>query len=304
MISDGTEFRHNAFVYESQDEYVAQSVTFLKEGLEAGEGAIVAHTRPGLAVMREALGHDAAQVTFVDVSSVYTRPARTLAAYHKVYAEQLQKTVSLRAVADVQFGPDPGEWDMWMGYEAVFNRSFDHLPAWVLCTYNADATPDPILEGVWRSHPEVVAGDTWNTSDLYEDPDQLLRAITAEPTPLPDLRSIAFGRDLEEFRERLARELVAEKVSEAKALDMLVAATEVAANAVEHGGGVEEVRVGRAEGRFVCEIVDRGSGFDDPAAGYLPPREGVGAGLWVARQLTWRIEFFRSSPGFIARIWL
>jgi anti-sigma regulatory factor (Ser/Thr protein kinase) len=304
MISDATQFRHNALVYESQDEYVVRSVTFLTEGLEAGEGAVVANTRPGLAVMREGLGPDAAQVTFVDVSSAYTRPARTLAAYHKVFAEQLQKTASLRAVADVQFGTDPGEWDMWMGYEAVFNRCFDHLPAWVLCTYNANGTPDPILEGVWRTHPEVVAGDIWNTSDLYEDPDQVLRAITAEPTPLTDLRSIPFGRDLEQFRERLARELVAEEVSEAKALDMLLAATEIATNAVEHGGGVEEVRVGRAQGRFVCEIVDRGNGFDDPAAGYLAPREGVGTGLWVARQLTWRIEFFQSPPGFTARIWL
>jgi hypothetical protein len=113
----------------------------------------------------------------------------------------------------------------------------------------------------------------WTTSGRYEDPDQLLRRITPIPEPLSDLRSIAFGRDLEEFRERLARELVAEKVSEAKALEMLLAATEIAANAIEHGGGEEEVRVGRAEGRFVCEIIDHGKGFDDPAVGYLAPRE-------------------------------
>ena len=62
--------------------------------------------------------------------------------------------------------------------------------------------------------------------------------------------------------------------------------------------------MGRAGGRFVCEIVDRGSGFDDPSAGYLAPRNGSGAGLWVARQLAWQIEFFRSPSGFTARIWL
>ena len=85
---------------------------------------------------------------------------------------------------------------------------------------------------------------------------------------------------------------------------MLIAGTEIFANAERHGGGVEEVRVGREQGRFVCEIVDRGSGFDDPAAGYLAPREGVGTGLWVARQLTWEIEFFHSARGFTARNWL
>jgi anti-sigma regulatory factor (Ser/Thr protein kinase) len=304
MSPERTALRHNAFVYEAQDEYVSRSVAFLREGLAAGEGAIVASTRDGIAAMREALGSEAAHVTFVDDSAAYIRPARTLASYHKVYAEQLRKTASLRAVADVQCGPNRDEWDLWIGYEAVFNRSFAHLPVWVLCSYNVNGLPDPVVDGVWRTHPEVVAHDGWTTSDHYEDPDRLLRAITPEPMPLPDLRQLAFGRDVEQFRERLAREMVAEKVPEAKVLDMLLAATEIATNAIEHGGGVEEVRVGRVEGRFVCEIVDRGSGFDDPGAGYLAPREGLGSGLWVARQLTWQIDFFESQRGFTARIWL
>jgi anti-sigma regulatory factor (Ser/Thr protein kinase) len=304
MSSDGTALRHNALVYESQDEYLARAVPFLKAGIEAGEGAVVAHTRPGLAVMREALGPDAARVTFVDVSGAYTRPVRTLAAYHKVYVEQLRRTPTLRAVADVQFGPDPNEWDLWTGYETVFNRSFGHLPAWVLCSYDANGTPDPVIEGVWQTHPEVVADDIWKRSDRYEDPDHLLRRIAPAPPPLTGLRPIRFGRGAEELREQLARELAADKMSEAQSLDLLLAATEIANNAMQHGGGIQEVRVGRARGRFVCEIVDRGDGFDDPAAGYLAPREGIGAGLWVARQLTWRIEFFHSPTGFTTRIWL
>ena len=59
MSSDGTTLRHNALVYESTDEYLARAVPFLKAGIEAGEGAVVAHTKPGLAMMREALGPDA-----------------------------------------------------------------------------------------------------------------------------------------------------------------------------------------------------------------------------------------------------
>jgi anti-sigma regulatory factor (Ser/Thr protein kinase) len=304
MTSDSAALRHNALVYESKDEYLARAVPFLRAGIDAGEGAVVAHTKSGLAMMREALGPEAAQVTFVDISAAYTRPARTLAAYHKVYVEQLRKTPTLRAVADVQFGPDPNEWDLWTGYEAVFNRSFQHLPAWVLCSYDTNGTPDRILEGVWQTHPEVVVDDGLRSSEHYEDPDHLLRRITPAPAPLTGLRPIPFGRGVEELREQLARELAADKMSEAQALDLLLAATEIANNAMQHGGGIQEVRVGRAQGRFVCEIVDRGDGFDDPAAGYLAPREGIGAGLWVARQLTWRIEFFNSPTGFTTRIWL
>ena len=47
MPSDGTALRHNAFIYESQDEYVARAVPFLKAALEVGDGAIVSNTSQG-----------------------------------------------------------------------------------------------------------------------------------------------------------------------------------------------------------------------------------------------------------------
>lgn len=294
--------RHGAFVYEGDDEYVARSLAFLKKGLEAGEGCIVAHTRDGIAIMREALGRDADLVSFFDVGSVYTRPARALAAYCGTLLRGLRNAPSVRAVADLQIGPMREEWDEWVRYEAMTNLAYSHLPAWVVCTYDVNALPDAVLDEVSSTHPEVL-GDGWRASERFEDPRELVRRLTPEPEPLPQLRSLAPGDDLERFRERLARELLAAKVPEATALDMLVAGTEVAANAVRYGGGIEVVRVGSAEGRFVCEVIDRGGGFDDPAAGYLVPRAGTGSGLWVARQLAWRLESFHSPLGFTVRLW-
>src|SRR2546426_10939836 len=104
MSSDGTTLRHNALVYESTDEYLARAVPFLKAGIEAGEGAVVAHTKPGLVMMREALRPEAAGVTFVDVSAASTRPAQTPAPPPKGYVEQLRKNPPPPAVADVQLG--------------------------------------------------------------------------------------------------------------------------------------------------------------------------------------------------------
>lgn len=304
MSTDITALQHQALVYDSLDEYVVRAAAFLREGLEHGDGAVVAHTRAGIAVMREALGADAEAVRFVDVGEAYTRPAHTLAAYHDVYADQLHRTPSLRAVADVQFGPDPGEWDLWTAYEAVFNESFAHLPARVLCTYDGSRLPERILDAVWRTHPTVLTEDGASTSDCYEEPDQVLRRIATPSAPLPQLRSIGFGRDAEEFRERLAREMNLAGTPAGRSLDMLLAATEVAANAVTHGGGIRDVRAGSAGGRFACEIVDAGPGFDDPLAGYLAPRAGSGSGLWIARQLTWSLEFFHGPRGFTAQILL
>ena len=98
---------------------------------------------------------------------------------------------------------------MWTGYEAVFNRSFGHLPVWVLCSYDANGTPDAILEGVWQTHPEVVMDRAWERSDRFEDPDQLLRWIAPDPTALGGLRSIPVEDDVERLRERIALELAA-----------------------------------------------------------------------------------------------
>jgi anti-sigma regulatory factor (Ser/Thr protein kinase) len=301
-VNESAPLRHHALVYESDDEYVAATAGFLKEGLDAGEAAIVANTRDGLAMMRDALGADAERVAFVDVSAVYTRPAHTVARYYGTFLEQLRDSSSVRAVANGQFGATPEEWREWMAYEAITNVAYSHLPVWVVCAYDAARLPDPVIDLARRTHPEVLAGD-WHASDRFEDPMSLVRSLTPEPEPLPQLRSFR-ASDLEDFRERLAGELRDERVPEAKALEMLVAGTEVADNALIHGGGIDEVRAGRADGRFVCEVIDRGSGFDDPVAGYRAPREGVGTGLWVARQLAWRLETFQSPKGFTVRIWL
>ncbi|MCU1428486.1 MAG: sensor histidine kinase [Actinomycetia bacterium] len=302
MSAEGA-LRHDAFVYETRDEYVDRTIAFLMEGLDAGEAAIVGDSREGLAEMREAFGDDAEQVVFCDLGSTYTRPARTLAAYYGLFLGQLRKAPSVRAVAEMQLGPTPADWDEWTRYEAITNVSYSHLPVWIVCTYNATGLPDPVREGVWQTHAGKLA-DGWQESREFEDPREVVRNLTPAPNSFPELRAFSVENDVESFRELLARELVAEKVPDAKVLDMLVAGTEIATNALRHGGGIAQVRVGRAEGRFVCEVVDRGSGFDDPLAGYLAPRAGTASGLWVARQLAWRVEFFGAPEGFTARITL
>jgi anti-sigma regulatory factor (Ser/Thr protein kinase) len=301
-MSCDSELRHHALVYASDDEYVESSAAFLREGLEAGDACILANTRDGLAMMRDALGSDAEHVAFVDVSPVYTRPARAVATYYGTFREQLRSAPTVRAVANGQFGPTPRDWAEWTRYEAITNLAYSHLPVWVVCAYDSSRLPDPLVEAVLQTHPEVL-GEGGRASEEYEDPRELVRKLTPAPKPLPELRSLSPGDSLDLFREQLARELAAAQMPPAKALEMLVAATEVASNALVHGAGIEEVRVGSVDGRFVCEVIDRGSGFDDPMAGYLVPREGVARGLWVARQLTWSIESFHSPRGFTVRIW-
>jgi anti-sigma regulatory factor (Ser/Thr protein kinase) len=87
---------------------------------------------------------------------------------------------------------------------------------------------------------------------------------------------------------------------------MLLAAGEVFGNAYRHGGDAVSVQVGRVGERFLCEVADEGPGIDDPLVGFLPPRPGhtEGAGLWVARQLTRRLELVPSPHGTNVRLWI
>jgi anti-sigma regulatory factor (Ser/Thr protein kinase) len=299
----GTELlRHHAMVYSCTEEYATRSVAFLREGLYAGERCVVGNNRAGLATVREALGPDAEGVEFVDVSWTYTRPAQAVAAHYGTLLRASRNGRPVRAIGEFQFGPTFDDWKEWQSYEAITNLAYAHLPVWLVCAYPANGLPDSVLEGVRSTHCEVLT-DRWEKSEQFEDPRDAVRRLTPAPASLPELRSWSAGPDLERFRERLARDLATEQVPDVKALEVLVAATEIAANALQHGGGIEEVRVGGVDGWFVCEVIDRGGGFDDPVLGYLAPRPGTGRGLWVARQLTRRLESFQSSRGFTVRMW-
>src|SRR4051794_11531741 len=206
MNSKNAALRHSAFVHEGDDEYVARSVAFLRDGLKAGEGCIFAHSRDRLATMRDALGPDADRVAFIDNGSTYTRPARAVSAYYGAFLAELRRAPSVRALAEFQLGPPGEDWDEWMAYEAITNLAYAHLPVWVVCTYNSNGLPDRILDGVWRTHAERLS-DEWVDSGHFEDSRELVRSLTPDPEPLPQLRSFSAGEGLERFREQLAREL-------------------------------------------------------------------------------------------------
>jgi anti-sigma regulatory factor (Ser/Thr protein kinase) len=298
-------FRHNALVYDSDDDYVARSVDFLRAGVEAGEGGVVAAPRDRLALIREGFDALPEEVVLLDAASSENRPARVIAAYYAALVDHLRRFPALRLLTEVQYGPTPGDWQQWIGYEAALDRAFSGLPVWALCTYDARRAPAAMLEAVWRTHREVIDGER-RASPTYEGPEEIARSLGPEPQPLPELRQMPGGADPEALRERLAGFLAAAGVEGQKTLGMLIAANEVAVNAWRHGKPPVELRVGRHDGRFVCEIVDRGPGFDDPLAGFDPPpdRESRAPGLWVVRQLVWRLEAFAAPGGFTVRLWL
>jgi anti-sigma regulatory factor (Ser/Thr protein kinase) len=68
---------------------------------------------------------------------------------------------------------------------------------------------------------------------------------------------------------------------------LLIVASELATNAVRHGGGAGRLRLWVDDGRLHLQVTDQGPGFTDPSVGLKPPdqyRLG-GRGMWICRHL-------------------
>jgi anti-sigma regulatory factor (Ser/Thr protein kinase) len=294
--------RHDLFVYDADDTFAAQVLRYVVAGLDAGEAVRVIVSPHKAAILREALGTDAQLVSFADPLEVYTRPEFALAQSDAACSAN-ESGAGIRIYGELPVCETPQAWDRWMAYEALVNRAFENRGVTFMCGYDARVVPRAVLRQARQTH-RVVLEDSWQVSPDFEEPETVLRRLTPPFEPLPGLRSLELGSS-RELHDRLAEELAAASLHESRARDLLVAAGEVLCNAGRYGGGVQDVRVGRVGEHVVCEVTDGGGGFDDPLAGFLPPRPLAEnqAGLWIARQLTARLEM-RSEPyGLTVRLW-
>lgn len=80
---------------------------------------------------------------------------------------------------------------------------------------------------------------------------------------------------------------------------MLIVASELATNAIRHGGGSGRLRVWREHAWLHVEVSDRGPGMADPTAGSRPPDQTAteGRGLWICRQLVTDLQVATGPRG-------
>jgi anti-sigma regulatory factor (Ser/Thr protein kinase) len=297
--------RHGLLLYDNDDVMVGKIAPFLREGLTAGESVIVIVDSCKRELLMDALAADGSAVSYVDRDSFYTRPEDALARYDARLRKLVREGAgAVRVFAELPCCDGGTDVDAWIRYEAVVNRALAHHPLWVVCGYDAREQPGTLMESALETHQEVLA-DQWGPSSGYRPPEAVVRSRSPQPTPLEDLRPLPTAGRPQAFRDSLSAELHRSGVPEAEAADMLVAAAEVLANAREHGGERVSARVGQVDDEFVCEVFDDGLGIDDPVAGLVPPRPGTSdtTGLWVARQLTRRLELVPVPGGFTVRLW-
>ncbi len=80
---------------------------------------------------------------------------------------------------------------------------------------------------------------------------------------------------------------------------LLIVASELATNAVRHGGGQGRLRLWQVGGTLRCQVSDHGPGFSDAGVGQSPPGPAAtgGRGMWICRQLSDDLLITNSEHG-------
>ena len=289
-------FRHEALIYADPDEFLAGTVPFLREALEAGEPALVAVSRANTVLLEAELGADAAAVRFAEMEQLGRNPARIIPFWREFVDENGGRSV--RGIGEPLWpGRESAEVDECERHESLLNVAFSSPPAWsLLCPYDGRAFGDEVLEKVAHSHSSVARdGVSAQSSEYVAGRDCFAGELTRQPA---GTEAFEFDRGtLADVRRRVER--VAERAGfpAQDAADLVIAASELAANSVAHGGGSGTLRTWKDGSRLLVEFEDGGS-IEEPLVGRLRPQltqEG-GRGLWLANQLCDLVQI-RSRPG-------
>lgn len=304
MTSNAPGLRHQAFVYEEDIDFLRAAVPFVREGIAAGEAVLAIGSARGVTDLRRALGSDSDAVEFGDAASWYVLPARTIAAYTSFVAENATARIRVMAEPGWETG-SAAQISEWTRYEAMVNQAFAGVDASVLCLYDRRTTDPRLLDGALHTHPELTDGARARPNDAYLDASAIHARIDHDPLPAPPPDAVPVPvDDLTAMRSTMSGHARARGMSRPRLNDLLVAATEVATNALRHGLPPVRCRMWAEAGDLVVSVTDEGSWRPGGVPGYTPPDPAArsGLGLWGVRMLCALVQIRTCGPGTEVRL--
>jgi anti-anti-sigma factor len=114
---------------------------------------------------------------------------------------------------------------------------------------------------------------------------------------------MTYRDELADVRDFVEAQAVKAGLSAPRASDLVIAASEVAANTLRHTSGEGVVRIWAQGGEVICEFCDSGI-IGNPHAGLTRPEDPVngGLGLWVVRKVCDGVDIETGSGGTTIRL--
>ncbi|MCW3047964.1 MAG: putative signal transduction histidine kinase [Solirubrobacterales bacterium] len=303
----GQTFRHEAFFYAGDREFLEGTLGFIREGLTQGEPVMVALSAPKIARLRAELGADAGRVRFADMAEIGSNPARIIPAWHDFVGGRPAPDWPIRGIGEpIWAGRTAAELVECQRHEELLNLAFADTPAFrLLCPYDTRALGPAVIEEARCSHPILVEDRTERESTDYRG----LPAVAApfdKPLPEPPVApsELAFDIDtLRAVRRMVSRHAAAVGMSTDRTGDLILAVDELATNSVRHGGGRGVLSVWHDGSALICEVRDHGR-IDQPLVGRRCPstdRAG-GFGVWLVNQLCDLVQMRSLCAGNVVRV--
>jgi anti-sigma regulatory factor (Ser/Thr protein kinase) len=294
--------KHEALIYRDQDQFLAATIPFLATPLEAGDAVLVAVSECNTELLKGELGREAGEVEFVAMEEVGRNPGRIVPVWRDFVDRQCGRPA--HGIGEpIWPGRRSAEIDECQRHESLLNGAFaPGANLSLLCPYDGAALADEVLSAVSHSHRAVLHdGAREASSDYLTERDCFEGEL---PRPPRDAESHAYDRTrLSAVRRSVKRAATDAGVASRAASDLVVAASELAANSVVHGGGAGTLRIWREHDRLLLDFEDRGT-IEEPLAGRVRPSPSQlgGRGLWLANQLCDLVQIRSSKLGTTVRL--
>jgi anti-sigma regulatory factor (Ser/Thr protein kinase) len=303
-------FRHEALLYAGDQEFLAGTSAFIREGLTADEAILVVVSAAKIAALRDELGPDADKVQFADMHDVGVNPARIIPAWRAFVDDDPDSVRGQRGIGEpIWAGRNPAALVECQRHESLLNVAFADGVGWsLLCPYDTQTLDPAVIDEARTSHPYVRADGHSRPSGSYRGT-ETSGAPLDEPLPEPSMTPLEFAFGAENLKA--ARDVVAGFATGAGlgailAADLVTVANELATNCLLHADGHGVLRLWEEDNWLVCEVRDGGHFDDQPLVGRERPtlEQVSGRGLWMANQLCDLVQIRSFPTGTVVRVHL
>lgn len=300
-----TSATHSTLFYDGSRQYADEVGAVLRDALGQGHRGLVLAPARRVDELRDALGRDADEVTFVEDTVAYAPQWNA----YRVLLEFAAQAPGVRtcAVAEQTLtARTPAEVVDYQRLEAAINLVFAEHDVDLLCPYDASTLPAHLLDIGRHTHGTMRANGTMAPNHGFDDPMVMLAGLAAVVPPPADAITVdcSSPADVADARQ-LVRLLGADLRLDGDTIDdVALAVTEVLTNALLHGKPPAMLHVYESGATWVCHVQDGGLDALDPLIGLLPPvlPTDHGYGLWLARQLCAAVDVGSDETGTHVRL--
>jgi anti-sigma regulatory factor (Ser/Thr protein kinase) len=300
---------HLAMVCDDDGAVVACARAWTEQGIARGDRVVAVLTGATASAVAARLSPAADGVAFLSAEAL----GRRVGVGYRRLAALLEGAPGDGALRVVVERPEtrpvtmlPGELRERITCDALFTEPLEARGGTCMCLYRRADLGEGDDDWIREAHPDT-AGPGGVHTDAAGLASRAQSQVGDYATPdTADVLTVTHADDLRRVRGAVADVLGGVAAGDEEAEDFLVAVSEIATNALIHGGVGATVTPWVDEGRVVCDVRDRGPGFADPLTGYRVPGVDArsGRGLWLARQLTTLVEVGRAPDGTLVRLHL